>query len=122
MNYYHDRHFILADGSYDTRTLPRIMDETINKYFTEKHITNLEEFDYNPNVISIFSSDWFSPKSYKDGKICLTDNSYTIHHFASSWHGSKEKLYNLTRKIVGEKIAHNISLSYKSIRRILKCK
>ena len=33
----------------------------------------------------IYPKDYLCPKSYEDGKIYLTDNTYCIHHFADSW-------------------------------------
>ena len=37
------------------------------------------------NGFTLLPQDYLCPKSYEDGKIYLTENSMTIHHFAGSW-------------------------------------
>ena len=35
--------------------------------------------------IAVLPVEFLSPKDYMTGKITLTENSHTIHHFAESW-------------------------------------
>lgn len=35
--------------------------------------------------ITIYPSEYFGPKSIKDGKIQLTKNTHSIHHYSESW-------------------------------------
>ncbi len=44
---------------------------------------------------TLFPNDYFCPKDYKTGKINITQNTYTIHHFNGSWHSpySRFKLF-----------------------------
>ena len=41
--------------------------------------------------IHIYPGCFFSPKDYKTGEIHCTENTFTIHHFDSSWHTGFEK-------------------------------
>ena len=37
------------------------------------------------------NSDVLSPKNWKTGRVNITENTYTVHHFAGSWLNPKEK-------------------------------
>ena len=69
LDYYAGRSFIKDDGTFDILPLPRIMNRIISKY----------------ENISIKSCDHFTAKSFETGNIKLSENTYTIHHFAGSW-------------------------------------
>ena len=38
-----------------------------------------------PELVTFYPKDYFCPKSKEDGKIYITPNTVTIHHFAASW-------------------------------------
>jgi len=81
LDYYIGKHFINEDKSYNLTTNV----EVITKYMEKKGLKrngDLQNFD---NLIKIYPKDYFCPKSYNDGKIRLTSNSITIHHFSGSW-------------------------------------
>lgn len=101
VKYYENIHFIQKDGSFDTKILPCIMDNVIQQNFEIKRITSIEQFDTSPDKINILPPDWFSPKSYKTGRIHLTKNTYTIHHFAGSWIPLNKRLKHILRQILG---------------------
>ncbi|MDR7871377.1 MAG: glycosyltransferase [Tissierellaceae bacterium] len=65
------------------------------------------------NVVTIFPMDYFCAKNYKDGKISITDNTYTIHHFSGSWLSNKELVKKKIRSLVGHS-------SYEWIKRRIK--
>lgn len=44
----------------------------------------------------------------------ITDNTRSIHHYAASWHGTRQILFKLVSKIVGKDVAHKISAIVKS--------
>ena len=41
--------------------------------------------------VTVYPQDYFSPKDWETGKIHLTENSHTIHHFSGSWHTDRQK-------------------------------
>ena len=45
-----------------------------------------------PNV-KIFAADYFSPKDNRTGKVCVTPNTYTIHHFDGNWFSDYQREY-----------------------------
>lgn len=48
------------------------------------------------NSINVYSRDYFYSKNITTGAICLTDNTYSIHHWVASW---ADKKGNRRRKI-----------------------
>ena len=79
--YYDNRHFKLPDGTLDTTTNVAIMCRLMSN---EGFILSNSRQNFR-NIIEIYPKDYFCPKSYVTGKIELTSNTYTIHHFAGSW-------------------------------------
>lgn len=80
LHQYDDLHFIKQDGTYDeTTNVTRITNTAVAlglKLNNEKQ--TISKFTYYPK-------DYFCPKSSRTLEIQLTENSYTIHHFAGSW-------------------------------------
>lgn len=87
LEYYTDRHFLLADKSFDLTTNVT----TITNYMLPLGLKQNNTYQDFPNLITFYPKDYFCPKSYEDGKIYLTENSYTIHHFAGSWVSEEDK-------------------------------
>lgn len=60
--------------------------------------------------LTIFPSEYFCPTDMKTGKINITKNTYSIHHYAASWcdRGSRirGKIYRTVNRIFGEKVAN----------------
>ena len=87
LEYYTDRHFLFSDGKYDLTTNVTI----ITNYMLPLGLKQNNTYQDFSNLITFYPKDYFCPKSYEDGKIYLTKNSYTIHHFAGSWVSEKDK-------------------------------
>lgn len=104
--YYDGRHFVNEQGELDLTTNVVTITNYMLPYGLKQNNT-LQQF---PGLITFYPKDYFCPKSYEDGKIYLTDNTYTIHHFAGSWLTPKqyvvEKLVRLLGKENFEKIVH----------------
>lgn len=109
--YYQNRHFILPDGSMDMTTNV----DTITSYMLRKGLIQNNTKQTFENLITIWPKDVFCPKSYRDGKIYLTDNTVTIHHFAGSWHSKSDDFKNSVRIILGNKLFYRLSALRKKI-------
>lgn len=101
LKHYEGKSFINSDGSFNTTPLPKIMFNILSKN------------GYINEILKPFTPDYLTAKSYETGIIKTTSNTYTIHHFAASWHGKKEKIYKIFRKCFGEKLAHLCSVIFK---------
>ena len=74
-------HFIKEDGGLNLKT--------VVDYTTEVLISHgLKNVPMLQNVagVWIYPRCYFNPKDYETGKMTITENTYSIHHFAASWH------------------------------------
>ncbi|MBD5226351.1 MAG: glycosyl transferase [Bacteroidales bacterium] len=97
LDYYEGRHFKNPDGSLNTKPLPRILYSILKP---------------NINSMNIFPNEYLTAKSYYTGETAITENTYSIHHFAGSWLGPIEQLsYQIRKKIpfLPEKIKGHIA-------------
>ena len=98
---YNGLHFVLPDGSLDYTTNVIRITGTCLKYGLKQN-NQLQTV----NGFTLYPKDYFCPKSYDDGKIYLTKNTVTIHHFAGSWHTKKDKLIHFLYKYFGDRVFH----------------
>lgn len=83
---YDKAHFIKENGTYDTTTNVTRITTTCLKYGLQLNNT-LQTI----NGLTLFPSEYFCPKDSNSGKITLTENTYTIHHFDGSWLSEETK-------------------------------
>lgn len=81
LDYYKNRHFIKPDGSWDTTTNVTI----ITNYMLSRGLKPINKYQEFRGLITMYPNDFFCPKDHATGKIHLTENTYTIHHFSGSW-------------------------------------
>lgn len=117
---YDNRHFILADGSYDiTTNVSTITRLTIERY---NLVLDGKKKIFGDNIL-LLPFEYLCAKSIRAG-IKKTNDTYTIHHFAGSWLSQKEKKRNdIYRKFYTECPVQieEIAANYARIRTILKC-
>ncbi len=130
LSYYYNSHFILEDGSMNfTTNVQTITNMTKEKYKVDL-VGNLLDIK---DVVAIYPKEYFCPKEYETGKIRITNNTYTIHHFDASWHGDDEKKHrkelnrytrifgkNIGGKLVGLKFSLKKNGLRKTIKKIIE--
>lgn len=79
--YYMDRHFLKPDGNLDLTT--NVV--TLTNYMLKHGLKQNNTYQDFPGLITFYPKDFFCPKSHVNGRIYLTSNTHTIHHFAGSW-------------------------------------
>lgn len=89
---YEGAHFRNEDGSYNLTTNVARITQACLKYGLELNNTL-----QTVNGFTLFPKDYFCAKDYETGKVYVTENTYTIHHFAGSWL-SEEARYALQKK------------------------
>lgn len=103
---YRGRRFIKNNGDLNLTTNVYYITENLLKY----GLVLNNEFQ-TINGFTFFPSDYLCPKSIKDGKIYLTDNTLTIHHFAGSWHSPmRNKIRDIILKIGGYRLKRFIRI------------
>lgn len=100
---YEGKHFVKTDGSLDfTTNVTRIT----NNCFKHGFVSN-GKFQTVANY-TFFPSEYFCPKNCNTGKITLTENTYTIHHFAGSWVEPYDKELNKDISSIYKKLGENL--------------
>lgn len=94
---YSSRRFVKEDGSLDTRTNVEYCDE---RMIPLGLVFEDEEFEI-PGYVKLFKQEVFCPKSFKSRTYAVTENTFTIHHFATSWKPLRYRIGMWTREHVG---------------------
>lgn len=88
---YKHRHFLRENGLLDMTTNVQV----ITKLTTKKYNLRLngKEVHFGQNMV-ILPFDYLCAKHWDTGEVSVTENTYTIHHFAGSWVSDEMKRYN----------------------------
>lgn len=104
---YKDKHFAVTSGMKNQ--------ETICAIFTKKLVNEgllLQNKTQRLKKFSVYASEYFCPKSMSDGKIYKTENTFSIHHYASTWVPKyvifENKCKQFIKRILGPKIVNKI--------------
>jgi hypothetical protein len=80
MNFYKDYDFINKDGSLNLTPSPQILSKILLKYGFRRNNTY-----QNLPGITVYPSEYFTPKSFVTGITATTEKTHSIHYFAGSW-------------------------------------
>ncbi len=87
LNSYLKLQFVKSDGSFDLTPSPQLNTKTLVEECGLKPDGTYQELcDY-----TVFPIEYFCPKSFVDGVIRKTKNTYSIHHFEASWYSEEQK-------------------------------
>ena len=96
MHDYDDLKFLNDDGSIDNLPCPIRNSKLLQTISSFKIEDTLQKVG---NLI-IYPSEYFCPMDYENGKIALTDNTYSIHLFSASWYSKDEEhIHAIKRKL-----------------------
>jgi len=115
LSYYHNRSFYLSNGGLDLH--PNT--ESITAFMKEKKSLRIDNtLQVIDNYCTIYPSDHFSPKSWKTLKINITENTYSIHHFAASWlqHSNYSAMGKLANLLLGKRISDLLAKYYRNFK------
>lgn len=102
-------HFLRSNGGLNLKTVVEYTTELLSA----KGLKNVNEMQCVADVW-IYPKEYFCPVNYQTNEMNITDNTRSIHHYAASWHGTRQILFKLVSKIVGKDVAHKISAIVKS--------
>lgn len=98
LNDYQDKKFLFTDGSYNTKPNTQMITEiTTMKFGWEKE----NRYQVLKDDLNIYPFDFFCAKDWRDGKLYITDNTVTVHHFSGSWHTKTDKFKNKIINLIG---------------------
>lgn len=106
LNEYETRSFIANDGSLNLTT---------NVTYTHNYMRRMgARLDGTREtvvgLVELFPEDFFCAKDAGSGKMRVTDNTYTIHHFAASWQTPRERLLRWVAGRIGRRTAMALGL------------
>lgn len=99
---YENSSFILDDGTFNVKPCPIVTNEVI---LDKKNIVIDKNKFYDIDGVVIYPTEYFAPKNNETGKLNITDETMTIHHYDGTWLDEKSKLYKKFSAIVGGRIA-----------------
>ena len=92
IEYYENEHFCTSEGKLNlTTVVTRVTNILLQKGLLRKNIIQ------NVAGVTIYPHEYFCPIRITDGKMFITDNTMTIHHYAASWTSSTHRFL---RKVV----------------------
>lgn len=102
LDLYDTLHFKNSDGSLNLKTVVQYTTETLVKH----GLKNTNQVQKCAGIY-IYPREYFCPKNIDTGKLEITENIYTIHHFDGSWLTPylrlRHKLKLFLVKLLGEK-------------------
>ncbi|MDE7407268.1 MAG: glycosyl transferase [Muribaculaceae bacterium] len=102
VEYYHDRHFVRSDGSFEDTPMPYIFIATAKKNaLTIKDIPTPEYFDADPNTLSVLPSYYFSPINLETMQMDLAPQTVAIHRFAATWRTPAHRAKKRFQRLIG---------------------
>lgn len=122
LDYYESIHFMTADGSMNTATVVRYTTDMLKKY----GLRNSPEVQ-QINGITVYPPEYFSPLNFNTGELKITENTYSIHHYAASWFTPMDwRILRIERKFSGRgTLVYNcgkmIALPLRLIRKLKNC-
>lgn len=99
LNLYANMQFENASGKLNKKTIVEYFSDFLLKKGLQP-TSGIIEFQGT----YIYPPDYFCPKPSEFGKIQTTENTRTIHHYAASWVGPKQRFANLLIRLFGKKI------------------
>lgn len=113
---YKNRHFYKKNGEKDTTTVVHTTTKIL-----EKHGIQVKGNLALCEDITIYPKEFFCPKDYNTGEVCITPNTRTIHHYSATWLSpAKKSALALQCKLIqkygmkkGGKLAEIIIIPYK---------
>lgn len=119
LDLYAELQFLKPDGTFNQTTVV----EYITELLCSKGLKNSPEVQ-NVDDIYIYPKSYFNPKDYIYGKIHISENTVSIHHYSASWKGRSElvkgylyhqvlPLLRCIKKLIGEKYYSHLKMYFK---------
>ena len=97
LDLYEKLNFINEDGSLNLMACPHYQTEILKQYGLDDSQRTYQKLK---DEIIVYPESYFSPKSMTTGKITLTDETYSIHHFSGTWIEKKNPVKMFIRKFI----------------------
>lgn len=112
---YENRKFILENGEFDTTPIVYFIANLLAKQGFKLN-NRFQKID----GICLYPSEFFYPKSNFSGKLNLSSNSHTIHHYDGSWLDETQRLDRQKRYVLTGKFGKILGMSIYRAQKIAK--
>ena len=87
LDFYHTIHFANEDGTLNEQTVVFYTTNILKKH-------GLQEVEEIQNIagVYIYPAEYFCPMNYGTGKLTITKNTVSIHHYSASWHSKLDDI------------------------------
>lgn len=100
---YSSLHFKRNDGSLDKTTVVSY----ITTLLCNHGLISSPKIQHVDGVL-IYPVDYLCPLDYKSGKMRITQNTVSIHHYTASWHTKKDTVKSYIIKIAGRRATNHL--------------
>lgn len=97
LDYYHQSHYLLADGSVSKENVVTIVSDLLS----ERGLKNIPEIQEVAGI-KIYPKEYFCPLSNLSKELKITSNTYSIHWYDGTWLSGKSKLAQFIKMKLGE--------------------
>ena len=98
-----NRHFKQKNGKIDDTTIVVYVTNLLKKY----GLKNGNKIQFVEGI-NIYPTEFFCPKDPSTGKLLITENTYTIHHYTASWYSPWQRFRHRVKVVLvtmfGEKV------------------
>lgn len=101
LDQYMDIRFI-KNGKANETTVVKYATDIVQRHKINKYKDGIDVID---DGIYLYSPEYFCPLNYYTGKLTITDNTRTIHHYTASWMTAKQKRNKKIADILGSRLA-----------------
>ena len=87
LDFYHTIHFANEDGTLNEQTVVFYTTNILKKH-------GLQDVEKIQNIagVYIYPAEYFCPMNYGTGKLTITKNTVSIHHYSASWHSKLDDI------------------------------
>jgi len=103
MDFYASYNFIQENGELNLTPSPVIFTNILIKYGLKRNNT-YQKFD----TFTVYPTDFFCPLSYRTKLLNITQNTFSIHHYAESWVSEEDLWYSKLRKNIYKTFGDNV--------------
>lgn len=92
LNLYEEVKFINDDNDYNMTTVVQY----VTGILRERGLKDVAEIQKVQDIY-IYPVEYFCPKDIETGKLKITNNTYSIHHYDASWYSNKQIILHKTK-------------------------
>ncbi len=99
--FYGTQDFLDADGKPDLTSSANLQAPVLEQLgFDRKRAGVIQRF----SGMTVYPAEYFCPKSFRDGTLRLTPNTFSIHHYSASWASPASRIGYHLRRLAGERV------------------